>query len=81
MIREYISKAMTGAQYKMLSDDGSWYGEIPGFNGAWANCDTLEECRIELEEVLEEWLLLRISLNLDVPVGPGMDFRLRGNDR
>ena len=28
MIREYISKAMTGAQYKMLSDDGSWYGEI-----------------------------------------------------
>ena len=51
MIREYISKAMTGAQYETLSDDGSWYGEIPGFQGVWANCDTLEECRTELEEV------------------------------
>ena len=68
MIREYISKAMTGAQYKTLSDDGSWYGEIPGFQGVWANCDTLEECRVELEEVLEEWLLFSISRNLDVPV-------------
>jgi predicted RNase H-like HicB family nuclease len=77
MIREYISKAMTGAQYKMLSDDGSWYGEIPGFNGAWANCDTIEECRTELEEVLEEWLLLRISLNLDVPVVDGVDLKFR----
>ena len=77
MIREYIDAAMSGAQYKMLSDDGSWYGEIPGFNGAWANCDTIEECRTELEEVLEEWLLLRISLNLDVPVVDGVDLKFR----
>ena len=74
MIREYIDAAMTGAQYKTLSDDGSWYGEIPGFQGVWANCDTLEECRIELEEVLEEWLLFSISRNFDVPVIPGVGF-------
>ena len=79
MIREYISKAMTGAQYETLSDDGSWYGEIPGFQGVWANCDTLEECRTELEEVLEDWLLLRISLNLAVPVIPGATFPLPVN--
>ena len=77
MIREYISKAMTGAQYETLSDDGSWYGEIPGFQGVYSNADTLEECRTELEEVLEEWLLLRISLNLDVPAVDGVDLKFR----
>ena len=74
MIREYISIAMTGAQYETLSDDGSWYGEIPGFQGVYSNAATLEECRIELEEVLEEWLLFSISRNFDVPVIPGVGF-------
>ena len=77
MIREYISKAMTGAQYETLSDDGSWYGEIPGFQGVYSNADSLEECRTELEEVLEEWLLFSISRNLDVPVVDGVDLKLR----
>ena len=75
MIREYIDAAMTGAQYedpvgrRLLVSD-----EIPGFQGVWANNDTLEECRIELEEVLEEWLLFSISRNFDVPVIPGVGF-------
>ena len=76
MIREYISKAMTGAQYETLSDDGSWYGEIPGFQGVWANCDTLEECQKELEDVLEDWLLFSISHNMDVPVVDGIDLKI-----
>ena len=44
MIRKYIAAAMAKAEYKILSDDGSFYGEIPGFQGVWANNDTLEEC-------------------------------------
>ena len=80
MNREYISAAMTGAQYKTLSDDGSWYGEIPGLQGVYSNADTLEECRKVLEEVLEEWLLLRFSLNLAVPGVTGVDFPLHVND-
>ena len=77
MIREYISIAMTGAQYETLSDDGSWYGEIPGFQGVYSNAATLEECRIELEEVLEEWLLFSISRNLDVPVVDGIELKVK----
>ena len=77
MIRKYISKAMTGAQYEILSDDSSWYGEIPGFQGVWANNDTLEECRVELEEVLEDWLLFSISRGFDVPVVDGIDLKFR----
>jgi predicted RNase H-like HicB family nuclease len=77
MIREYIAAAMAKAEYEILSDDGSFYGEIPGFQGVYSNADTLEECRKVLEEVLEEWLLLRITLDFDVPVVDGLDLKLR----
>ena len=77
MIREYIAAAMAKAEYEILCDDGSFFGRIPGFQGAWANNDTLEECRAELEEVLEEWLLFRISRNLDVPAVDGIELEFR----
>jgi len=68
MLTAYIRSAMHQARYEILSDDGSFYGEILGFDGVYANADTLEACREELEEVLEEWILLRISRNLPLPV-------------
>ncbi len=77
MIREYIAAAMAKAEYEILSDDGSFYGEIPGFQGVYSNADTLEECRKVLEEVLEEWLLLRITLDFGIPVVDGLDLKFR----
>jgi len=67
MLTEYLRAALHRATYEILSDDGSFYGEIPGFNGVYANASTLEACREELEEVLEEWILFRISRNLPLP--------------
>ncbi|MCW5961224.1 MAG: hypothetical protein KIS76_13755 [Pyrinomonadaceae bacterium] len=67
MLTDYIKAALKKAHYEILEDDGTFYGEIPGFQGVWANAETLEQCRDELEEVLEEWLFFRISRNLDVP--------------
>ncbi len=63
MLTKYIQAAMNKARYEILPDDGSFYGEIPGFDGVWANADTLEACRDELKEVLEGWILLRVSLH------------------
>jgi predicted RNase H-like HicB family nuclease len=60
---------MRRARYEILSDDGSFYGEIPGFNGVYANTETLETCRDELEEVLEDWLNFRLSRGLEIPAG------------
>lgn len=77
MIRQYISAAMAKAKYKIFKEDGTFYGEIPGFQGVWANNDTLEECRVELEEVLEDWLLFSISRNFDVPVVDGIDINVK----
>ena len=57
MLTAYIQTAMQQARCKIL-EDGSYFGEIPGFQGVWANEETLEDCRRVLQEVLEEWLLL-----------------------
>ncbi|HEX8493672.1 MAG TPA: type II toxin-antitoxin system HicB family antitoxin [Pyrinomonadaceae bacterium] len=67
MLLSYINAAMRHAKYEILPDDGTFYGEIPGFDGIYANATTLEACREELAEVLEEWLLFRISKNLSLP--------------
>ena len=61
MVSEYLAAALRKARYEILSEDGSYYGEIPGFEGVYANTDTLEACREELREVLEEWILIRVS--------------------
>lgn len=68
MLTKYLQAALHRAHYEILSDDGTYYGEIPGFQGVYANADTLEACREELAEVLEEWMLFRISRHLPLPV-------------
>ena len=77
MIRKYIAAAMAKAEYKIYEEDGSFYGEISGFQGVYSIAETLEECRVELEEVLEVWLLFSISRNLDVPVVDSIDINIR----
>jgi predicted RNase H-like HicB family nuclease len=52
-------------------------GEIPGFEGVYANATTLESCREELEEVLEEWILFRVSRNLPLPMVEGVELTIK----
>ena len=75
MILEYISKAIERTTYKKL-DDGSWFAEIPGFDGVWANAQTVESCRKELIEVLEEWLLLKVCDRDEIPAVHGVHLRI-----
>jgi len=77
MLTEYIREAMRKARFNILSDDGTFYGEIAGFDGVWANAETLEACRDELEEVLEEWIFFRISRNLPLPTVDGIELRIK----
>ena len=67
MLSKYIQIAMEQAQYEILDDDQSYYGEITCLNGVWANTETLEKCREELKEVLEGWIILRLTKGLDIP--------------
>lgn len=77
MLMDYIRASMRRAKYEILPDDGTYYGEIPGFDGVYANADTLEVCREELEEVLEEWILFRVSRNLPLPVVDGIELTIK----
>ena len=77
MLMKYIQSALRQAKYEILDDDGSFYGEIPACNGVYANATTLEECREQLEEVLEEWMLFRVYKNLALPVIDGIEVRIK----
>ena len=66
MLTEFLEKKIKTARYKIL-EDGTYFGEIPGIRGVWANANDLETCRTELAEILEEWLLLKVREKEAVP--------------
>lgn len=76
MLTDYIKAAMRRARYKILPGDGTFYGDIPGIDGVWANEPTLEECRDELESVLQEWIALSLSRGLPIPTIDGVEITL-----
>ena len=71
MLTEYIRAAMRRATYEILSD-GTFYGEIPGFQGVYANAETLEACREQLQEVLEGWIVLGLCMGQSRPSRQGL---------
>ncbi len=77
MLLNYIRSTMRRAKYEILPDDNTFYGDIPGFEGVYANAGTLEACREELEEVLEEWILFRVSKNLSLPIIEGVELKIK----
>lgn len=66
MLTEFIQKKLKTAQYKLLKDR-SYFGEIPHLKGVWASAKNLEDCRRELQEVLEDWILLHIKNGHSMP--------------
>jgi predicted RNase H-like HicB family nuclease len=76
MLTDYIAAAMKRAKYELL-EDGTFFGRIPGFKGVWGNAKTLEDCRRELQETLEGWLILGIENHARLPVVDGIS--LNGN--
>lgn len=60
MLSQFILKQLNLAEYKLLKN-GAYFGQIPALKGVWANAKTLEDCREELREVLEAWLILKLQ--------------------
>jgi len=77
MLTKYLAAAMKHARYEILTDDDTYYGEIPECQGVYANAATLEDCRSELAQVLEDWLLLRIHKNLPLPKIDGIELTIK----
>lgn len=66
MLTEYVGKKLKEARYKLLKN-GSYFGEIPGLRGVWANAKNLENCREELKSALEDWLLFKLKDGDSIP--------------
>ncbi|QLC49627.1 type II toxin-antitoxin system HicB family antitoxin [Methanolobus zinderi] len=67
MLIEYIHAALENARYEIIEDDEPYYGEVPELEGVWATGSTLEECRRNLEEVIDEWIVFRLCRGFTLP--------------
>jgi len=75
MIPEYINAALEKAKYEMIKDEEPYYGEVPGLKGVWASGKTLEECRRNLSETIEEWIIIRLKKGLSIPPMGNITFK------
>jgi len=64
MIMEYIEVALPKARYEIIEDEEPYYGEVPELEGVWATGKTLEECRNNLAEVINGWIVVRLRKGL-----------------
>lgn len=67
MLIEYIQEALRRARYELIEDEEPYYGEIPDLKGVWATGKTLEECRENLKDVVEGWILVSLKKELPIP--------------
>jgi len=66
VILKYIDKALRRAKYTQ-PDPGVYCATVPGLRGVIATAMTLENCRDQLAEIIEEWVLVRVARGLTVP--------------
>jgi len=77
MLSAYIQAAMRKAHYEILPEGEGYFGAIPGLDGVWANAETLETCREQLQEVLEDWLLLGLRMGHPIPPIEGIHLAIQ----
>ncbi len=72
MFSTYLNAALARAKYDQLDEGEGYFGSIPDFHGAWTEGSTLDECRAELAEVVEEWILFRLAAHMELPAVDGL---------
>ena len=76
MLLRYIQAALDRAHYEMIVDEEPFYGEVPALQGVWATGRTLEECRTNLAEAIEDRLLFSIAQGFPIPPLEGVSVNL-----
>lgn len=72
MLTSYINAALRKAHYEILPEGEGYSGCIADIQGVRAQAVTLEECREELREVLEEWIIFGLRMGHALPVIDGI---------
>ena len=76
MLTQYIQAALDAAHYEMIEDEEPFYAEVPGLEGLWATGKTLEECRKNLSDSIEDWLLFSVAKGLPIPPMEGVNIKV-----
>jgi len=77
MLTAYIHAALRKAHYEALPDQEGYSGTIEGLQGVWAQAETLEACREQLREVLEEWIVLGLRMGHAIPPVDGISLTVQ----
>ncbi len=67
MFTQYVTEVMAKAKIEKIDDPLPYFCSIPSFKGVWAQGRTKKAALAELQEVLEEWLLLKVRKQQFVP--------------
>ena len=67
MLQDYFMFHLNKAHYELIEEGKQYYGETPGLKGVWATGKTLEECRKNLLNSIEGWVIIRLQKNLPIP--------------
>ena len=73
MLTDYIEAAMAHAVIEHVEEDQRYYGEIPLCRGVIGIGETHEQCRRDIQEALEGWIILGLRLGHGLPVIDGID--------
>ena len=76
MITRFVDRALRRARYRQV-DRGTFCATVAGLRGVIATGPSLEACRDQLAEVVEEWVLVRVSRGLRVPVLDGVTIEVK----
>jgi len=73
LVKRYVAVAMRSAVPTQTAD-GQWYCALDQFPGVWSQEGSPKECLDVLEEVLREWLVIKIvDGDRDIPVVDEID--------
>jgi predicted RNase H-like HicB family nuclease len=61
LIERYICLALWDAEVKELGGGEGWFGSISAFPGVWADGDSEDAVRSELQGALRSWVELKLS--------------------
>jgi predicted RNase H-like HicB family nuclease len=75
MITRFLDRALRRAQYRQV--DGAFFATVRGLRGVIATGPSLEACRDQLAEVVEEWVLVRVARGLRVPTLDGVTVEVK----
>lgn len=73
-LSKYVDQALKRAEYER-DENGIVIAKVPGASGFFAQGDTFEEARTNLQDVIEGNIILALQLGLEIPRIEGAEIK------